>query len=51
MAVSAQTQRGFPCSYCGAFLVVELALGVLQQSCLEFAKLSKKPRTTFIGHV
>ena len=23
----------------------------LQQSCLEFAKLSKKSRTTFIGHV
>jgi len=28
VAVSAQTQTGFPCSYCGAFLVVELALGV-----------------------
>ena len=28
MAVSAQTQKEFPCSYCGAFLIVELAVGV-----------------------
>ena len=28
MAVSAQTQIGLPCWYCGAFLIVELALGV-----------------------
>ena len=28
MAVFAQTQTGLPCWYCGAFLIVELALGI-----------------------
>ena len=51
MDVSAQTHTGLPCWYCGAFLLVELALGIYKNSCLEFAKISKKSGTTFIGYV
>ena len=45
MAVSAQTQTGFPCSYCGAFLLVELALGVYNKVVYNFIIFLKSLET------
>ena len=51
MAVSVQIEIGFVCWYCGAFLIVELALGVYKKVVYNFLIFLKKSRTTFIVHL